>query len=257
MASPLSGKVVWLTGASSGIGEAFAHELAKTGCKLVLTARRADVLQKLTETLNQAGGTVTYVAGNVADRTQIIALARQIENQLGPVDVLIANAGTHIPTEVERFETREYESIMQINFFGVLNCIEAVLPSMIARKSGHLVAVSSVAGYRALPRAAAYGASKSALSRFMDSIRFDLVKHNVDVTVISPGFVKTPLTDKNDFPMPFLIEADVAAKIMLEGVEKRRHEVHFPKKFTMILKFLQLWPHALYHRLILAKVVPK
>ncbi len=253
--SPLKGKVLWLTGASSGIGEAFAKAAAATGCKLAITARRGDVLQALAAECSKFGGQVLAVPGNVTDRYQMIGIVKQIENTFGPVDILVANAGTHVPTNVEQFDAREYDSIMLLNFSGVLYCVEAVLPQMLARKSGHLVGVSSVAGYRGLPRAAAYGASKAALTHFLESIRFDLLAYNVDVTVVSPGFVKTPLTDKNDFEMPFLIEAQKAAEILLRGVEKRKFEIHFPWQFTWIMKFLRVMPFPAYHKFILNRVL--
>jgi short-subunit dehydrogenase len=182
-------------------------------------------------------------------------IVKQIEGAFGSVDVLVANAGSHVPTNLEQFDAREYDSLMMLNYSGALYCIEAVLPSMLERKSGHIVAVSSVAGYRGLPRAAAYGASKAALTHFIESIRFDLVKHGIAATVVSPGFVKTPLTDKNDFEMPFLIEAGKAAKIMLRGIERRKMEVHFPWQFTLIMKLLRIIPYPAYHKFILNKVV--
>jgi len=220
-----------------------------------LTARRVEVLRELAESLNSGGGQVEIMPGNVVDRQQMKAIALQIEQQFAPVDVLVANAGTHVPTVVEEFDTREYDSIMQINFSGALYCIEAVLPSMIERKKGHLVGVSSVAGYRGLPQAAAYGASKAALTHFLESIRFDLEQYNIAVSVVSPGFVRTPLTDKNEFDMPFRIEADEAAEHMLRGIERKSIEIHFPWKFTYIMKFMRIIPYQLYHHFIMSKVV--
>ena len=252
----LKGKVLWLTGASSGIGEAFARRVAKEQCRLVITARRAETLNALASDLSR-DCEVLAIPGDVTDLQQMISIAEQIAQQLSPVDVLVANAGTHIPTDVRRFDANEYDKLMQINFLGVLYCIEAVLPEMIERQSGHIVGVSSVAGYRGLPKAAAYGASKAALSHFLESLRFDLVEHNVDVSVVSPGFVKTPLTDKNEFEMPFLMEAEDAAESMVKGISAREMEVHFPKKFTYLLKLMRVIPYGLYHKFIVSKVVEK
>ena len=194
--------------------------------------------------------TVIPLAADVTDLPALKSLAAEVEEKFGPIDVLIANAGTHIPTSVEKFDAAQYEKIMRVNFFGQLNCIEAVLPGMIERKSGHIVGVASVAGYRALPKAGAYGASKAALIHFLDSIRFDLIEHGVDVTVVNPGFVRTPLTDKNDFEMPYLMEVEPAAKTMLAGIEKRKFEVHFPKVFTCQLKLMRIIPFSLYYQII-------
>lgn len=246
MPSPLSKKTVWLVGASSGIGEAFAKQVSATGCNLILSARREEKLKDVAE----ACGGAHVVALDVCERASVEKAYSEIKEKYGAVDVLIANAGTHKPTRVKHFNVDEYRRVLEVNFFGVLNCFEAVLPDMIERRQGHLVAVSSIAGYRGLPRAAAYGASKSALTHFCESIRLDLEPLDVDVTVVSPGFVKTPLTDKNDFDMPFLMEAEDAAKEMLKGIEQRKYEVHFPWKFTYILKFLRVIPFSLYHRLV-------
>jgi short-subunit dehydrogenase len=251
----LKNKVVWLTGASSGIGEAFAREVIKTGCKLVLSARREHTLKNLCEDLSKINQSVFFYVLDIGDRKQVLEVGSRIAKEVGMVDVLIANAGTHVPTKVEEFNSESYEALTKVNYFGALNCIEAVLPLMLKRGDGHLVAVSSVAGYRGLPKAAAYGASKAALTHFMESLRFDLQNYNVRVTVVSPGFIRTPLTDKNDFPMPFLMEAEDAAKAMLRGIENEQLEVHFPRKFTYIMKFLRILPYSLYHRLIFNRVV--
>ncbi len=251
----LKGKVIWLSGASSGIGEALAHRLAEIECKLILSARRLEVLEDLATSLSTSKTSVLPLACDVTDPEEVKSTIEIIEKHFGPVDVLIANAGTHIPTDVTNFNVKEYEGLFNVNFFGALNCIEAVLPKMISRNKGHLVAVSSVAGYQGLPKAAAYGASKAALSHFMESLRFDLNKFNIEVTVVNPGFVKTPLTDKNDFKMPFLITAEKAAENIVNGIEQGKFEIAFPTIFVLILKFLRLLPSSLYHRLILSKVV--
>ncbi len=261
MVSSLRDKVVWLTGASSGIGEAVARELATSACKLVLSARREQELQSLCDALEPIakaqGGDVLALPVDITDKQQISQTVDRITNDFGPVDVLIANAGTHIPTEVEAFDSEEYDKLMRVNFSGSIYCIESVLPSMIERKSGHVVGVSSLAAYRGLPKAAAYGASKAALSHFLESLRFDLIAHKVQVTIVNPGFVKTPLTDKNDFEMPFLIDASDAAKIIRRGIEKKKLEIHFPWKFSWLMKLFRILPYPLYHTIIANKVVPK
>lgn len=255
-ASPLAGKVVWLTGASSGLGRACAQELAGTGCRLALSARRSQELQALAAELGAPGRQVAAFACDVTDKAAVKARHAEIEQRLGPVDVLIANAGSHIPTVVEKFDTEEYRALMELNYFGALHCIEAVIGAMIERKEGHIVAVSSVAGYRALPHAAAYGASKAALAHFSESIRFNLARHGIFVTVVSPGFVRTPLTAKNEFPMPCLMEPGPAARELVRGIERKEYEIHFPKRFTFAMKLLRVIPFPLYRRAI-AKFVLK
>lgn len=246
MNSPLKDKTIWLIGASSGIGEAFAKVAAEHGCRLVLSARREE---KLKEVASQCGA-VAYFPLDVTDLESLEETAKKIENEIAAIDIVIANAGTHIPTDVKNFNTEEYRKIMEVNYFGVLNTIQSVLPYFLKRQKGHIVAVSSVAGYRGLPRAAAYGASKSALTHFCESLRLDLEPLGVDVSVVSPGFVRTPLTDKNDFKMPFLMEPEDAAKAMFAGVVARKKEIHFPYRFTFLLKLFRIMPFSLYHWLI-------
>jgi len=243
----MQNKVIWLTGASSGIGEAFAKKLFTLPCKLAITARNSTKLQELVHLASSRPAEVKAYAGDVTDIEQMRSIANQIEADFGALDILVANAGTHVPTDVTAFDVEQYRFIMEINFFGVLNCIDAVLPKMRERRSGHIVGVASVAGYRGLPEAAAYGASKSAIAHFLESLRLDVESFGIDVSVVSPGFVKTPLTDKNDFEMPFLISAEQAAEAMVEGITRKQFEVHFPKRFTLILKFLRILPISWYH----------
>ncbi len=251
-------QVIWLTGASSGIGRATAIELGRRGYRLALTARRVELLDELRNYIISAGATAEQIAVFPADVTnidQVKSVYAQICKLFGRVDILFANAGGHLPSTSSRFETAEYKKLFELNLFGVLNCIEAVLPDMRANHAGHIVGVSSVAGYRALPTAAAYGASKSALTYFLNSLRFDLERDGIAVTVVSPGFVRTPLTDLNTFPMPCLIEPEVAAKAIADGIERRALEIHFPKRFTLFLKLLGLLPYPAYQALIRRFVV--
>ncbi len=249
------GKRVWLTGASSGIGEALALELATRGAEVHLSARRADVLEALAGRIRSAGGAAFAVPCDVTDREKTLAAAKSIAEAHGPIDIVVANAGTYVPSEPhERFDSDEYEAIMRLNYGGVLHAIEGVLPGMIARASGHVVGVSSLVGYRGLPRAAAYGASKAAVINFLESLRFHTMSRGVDVTIVNPGFVETPLTNKNDFEMPFLVPAARAARIIADGILRRRMEVHFPAPFSWTFKFMRILPYPLYHALIGRKV---
>jgi short-subunit dehydrogenase len=246
----LTGKRVWLTGASTGIGRAVALELAACGAVCGLTARSKQTLQTLGKEIESLGGRAIVLPGDVTDANRMKAIVAELEAQLGGVDILIANAGTHVFTQPERFDAREYLALMDLNYGGMLRCIEAVLPAMLKRGSGRIVGVSSLAGFRGVPRAAAYGASKAAMINFLESIRFHLALSNVQVTIVNPGFVRTPLTDKNDFRMPFLIDADRAARIICSGIARGRDEIAFPIPFSWMIKALRILPYPLYRKIM-------
>lgn len=246
----LNQKTIWLTGASSGIGEALAFELARRGARLAISARRVDVLNKIADQIKASGHEAHVFACDVCDIDQTKHTKQEITQKLGPIDILIANAGTHLFTIPEEFNSKEYLEIMRLNYGGILHCIEAVLPEMIANRDGHIVGTASLAGYRGLPRAAAYSASKAAAINFLDSLRFHLKQYKIPVTVVNPGFVKTPLTDKNDFYMPFLISAEKSAKIICDGIEKEKREIAFPFPFNLILKFAKLIPYGPYEFIV-------
>lgn len=246
----LQGKCIWLTGASSGIGEALAFELARRGARLALTARRAEVLEKMVAEIRSKGGQAWSFPGDVTNLDEMKQVVDSIEKGVGPIDVAIPNAGTHLFTVPEQFNSAEYLSIMQLNFGGILYCIEAVLPRMLERGKGCLAPVASLAGYRGLPRAAAYGASKSVAIHFLESIRFHLKRKNITISIVNPGFVKTPLTDKNDFRMPFLVDASRAARIICRGIERGKREIAFPWPFTWVLKIARILPDPIYEVLV-------
>lgn len=251
----LKNKVIWLIGASSGIGEALAEELALAGAKLAITARRKEKLEEIASSLNGKGADVSVFPADVMDQKQVSETHAKIISNLGEVDILITNAGTYKPTDAKTFSAGEYAEIMQLNYTSMLYAIEAVLPSMLERKSGHLVGVASLVGYRGLPRASSYGASKAAVINFLEALRFDLLAHDVSVSIVNPGFVKTPLTDKNDFQMPFLVEAKDAAKIIKNGIEKKKKEIHFPWQFSLIFKLLRVLPYPLYEKLVAKRTI--
>ena len=240
------GARVWITGSSTGIGRALAEELAACGARIAMTSRRSEVLDPVVRAIVDAGGEAEAFAGDVTDREAMSGIARQIEERWGGIDVLIANAGTHIPSAPLEFDSRQYQDLMGINYGGVLHCIEAVLPGMQVRGRGHIVGVASLAGYRALPTAAAYGASKSALIHFLQSVRFHLERESIAVTVVNPGFVRTPLTDKNDFHMPCLIEADDAARRIRRALSRGKRDIAFPAPFSWFIGLCRIIPMPLY-----------
>ena len=248
--SPLKNKIVWITGASSGIGEALAYECASRGAITVITARREAELARVCGVILNRGGAALAMPGDVEDLSALKRIASSIESRFGKIDLLIANAGTHIFTKPERFDSKEYLSLMNLNFGGILHSLEAVIPGMLARENGHIVGMASLAGYRGLPRAGAYGASKAAIIHFLESIRFHLSRRGIAVSVVTPGVVKTPLTDRNDFRMPFRISAERAANVICDGIERRAKEISFPKLFSLFLKLARIVPYPLYERVV-------
>lgn len=244
---------VWLTGASSGIGEALLTPLLAAGAQVAISARRADVLERLAAP--HGTDRVLPVPVDVTDRAAVHAAASRITATWGGIDLAIFNAGTHIPVSGVRLQADDFETLTAVNYLSVIYGLEAVLPDMLARGHGHVSAVASVAGYRALPTAAAYGASKAACIHALESVRFDLAPRGIDVTVINPGFVRTPLTDRNTFHMPGLIDADVAARLIVRGLQQRRKEIHFPSAFSWTMKLLRVLPYPIYERLV-ARTTP-
>lgn len=239
---------VWLTGASSGIGKALVYRLHQLEAEIVITARREELLTQLQTDLGNKR--VHVFAGDVTDLCSMKDVVSRIQNTLGPIDIAIPNAGTHVFTVPEDFNSTEYLGLMNINFGGMLHCIEAVLPTMLERGEGIIAPVASLAGYRGLPRAGAYGASKAAMINFLESIRFHLKPRGIGIVIVNPGFVKTPLTDKNDFRMPFLISAEDAAREICTGIMKQKREVAFPYLFSRLLKLGRMLPAPLYERIV-------
>lgn len=247
----LMGKIIWLTGASSGIGEGLALELARRGAKVAVSARRKELLDSLVNRIQDQGGQAFCAPCDVTDLNSVKSAAASIKQHFGTqIDIAIANAGTHCPTDPLNFNSAAYMSLMGINYQGMLHTIEAALPDMLARKSGYVVGVASLVGYRGLPMAGAYGATKAAMINFLDSIRFHLKSEGIKVSVVNPGFVKTPLTDKNEFRMPFLIDSDAAARYICNGLESEKHEITFPFPLAWTVWLGRLLPSRLYQFIV-------
>jgi short-subunit dehydrogenase len=228
---------VWLTGASSGIGAALATELARRGARVAITARRREALEAVA-----APAGMRVEPGDVTDAGAMADLARRLEADWGGVDLAILNAGTYEPVTPDDLRPEVFRDHFEVNAMGAVNCIAAVLPAMRARRSGRIAVTSSVTGLAGLPLASAYGATKAYLNSMCDSLRADLASSGVRVTVILPGFVRTPLTDRNDFRMPGLIEADEAARIIADGLERGRAEIGVPVKALLFMKGLAMAP---------------
>jgi short-subunit dehydrogenase len=244
-----SEKVVFLTGASSGIGRALAVELGRRGARLGLMARRADELFRTAEEAGRAGGEALAVPGDVRDPEQVRQAVERVRERWGRVDVLIANAGMSTTTAGTSLKAAEASDVITINVIGVVNCVAAVLPEMLERGSGHLVAVSSLAAYRGMPKSGAYSASKAAVSTLFESLRVDLRRSNVAVTVIHPGFVRTPMTAGRQKRLPFLLEVDDAARRIVRAVERRARTYAFPWQLAGIVRLIRHLPGSVYDRL--------
>ena len=251
---------VWLSGASSGIGQALARAFVERGCRIALFARRQTELEALRQELCEASASedsVLVQVGDVGQRDEVHAAVREAEETFGAIDVLLLNAGIGDPLSPNAFDAALVERIHRVNFLGAVYGIEAALPDMLRRAAGTIAAVSSIGAVRGMPTAAPYCASKAALTTFLESLRLDLHGSGVRVTTISPGFVRTPLTDRNRFPMPFLMEPEAAANRILSGLVKRRREIHFPRRLTVPLKLFRCLPGALSDALLRRTAVGK
>jgi short-subunit dehydrogenase len=238
---------IWITGASTGIGAALALRLARDGAKVVASARSADRLAALAK---ESSGTFVPWPIDITDHGSVLTSVERIEAEHGAIDVAVLNAGTHRPVTAQDFTAAGLRALVELNLLGTAACLEALMPRMIARKRGRIAVVASVAGYRGLPTSAYYGATKAALINLTESLKFDLDRAGVVIQLIDPGFVKTPLTDQNDFPMPFLISAELAAERIAAGLRSDRFEIVFPRVFAGMLKVLRLLPYRLYFPLV-------
>jgi len=250
----LDGARVWLTGASSGIGEALVAPLVAAGAHLALSARRADALEAIVARYRRPDRRLVSVAVDVTDRQAVNAAGRRVESELGAIDLGLFGAGIGRRLRVDAFDAEDFVSVMTTNVFGVIYGIEAVLPGMLARRSGRIAAIASLAGYRSVPTLAGYGTSKAALIHALECLRYDLRPHGISVTIVNPGYVRTPLTAQNTFWMPFLMDVDRAAAIILRGLARDRKEIHFPARFSWLLKTLRILPYPIYERIVTAAV---
>ena len=235
-------KKIWITGASSGIGKSVAEKFANEGWKVAVSARRKELLDELAKNPN-----IVSFPLDVTNRNQINEVFKNILDNFGDLDICLFSSGTYEPKDEQNIDPDKIKNVMNVNFLGVIDCVKSVERYFKDKKSGHISIVSSIAGYRGLPNSSGYGPSKAALTNFSESIYFDFKKFGVRVSVISPGFIKTPLTDKNEFPMPFLKTPEYAAEKIFNGlVKSSAFEIHFPKGLTLTLKFLRILPYRIY-----------
>lgn len=239
-------RTAWITGASTGIGRELAAKLAAQGVRVAVTARSAE---KLAQLAAEHRGIVAIPA-DVTIPQQMAAAHAEIERALGPIDLAVLNAGIWSPMGGTNYDGASALHSMAVNYGGIVNALDAVLPSMIARGHGHLALVASVAGYRGLPKAAAYAPTKAAVISLAEVLRLDLQRHGIVVSVVNPGFVETPMTAVNDFPMPYILQAPDAAARILRGLEAKRFEIAFPWQLVWMLKLMRILPYPLYFRLV-------
>jgi short-subunit dehydrogenase len=235
-------KKIWITGASSGIGKALAEKFASEGWKVAISARRKKILDEMANNTN-----ISSYPLDVTNQDQINNVFTKIISDFGNLDLCVFSSGTYDPKLEQEINIKQNKFVMETNFFGVLYCVKSVEKYFKDKKDGHISIVSSIAAYRGLPNSSGYGPSKAALTNLTESLYFDFKKHNVRISLVSPGFIKTPLTDKNDFPMPFIKSPKFAADEMFKGITKTKaFEIHFPKALTLLLKFLRILPYRIY-----------
>ena len=240
-------KTIWITGASSGIGKSLALKFANEGWQVAASARREDLLNQL----SMSNQNISPFPLDVTSRENCEEIFEKIKNKFENIDTCFFSTGTWDPKKEKEIDIDQMKKVMEVNFFGTLNCIKAVEMYFKEKKNGNISIVSSIAGYRGLPNSTGYGASKAALNNLAESLYFDFGRYNVRVSLISPGFIKTPMTDKNQFKMPFLKTPEFAAEKIYNGlINGSSFEIDFPKELTLILKFLKILPDGVYFKLI-------
>jgi short-subunit dehydrogenase len=249
-----SSQSILITGASSGIGAALAEHVASYGGKIALLARRAERLEEVAARVAAAGAQPLVLVGDVADPESVAAAHQELVDAQGPVDVAFLNAGVGDSFSVDRFTAARVRQMFDVNVFGVVNWLEHLLPPMLERQSGTLVGISSLAGHRGGPMAGAYSASKAAVSTLLESIRLEVRTAGIVVTTVEPGFIRSEMTDKNKFAMPFMVETEDAARQIADAAAEGRPMLRFPWQMAAAARVLKSLPISLYDRLA-AKMV--
>lgn len=243
----LQDQVALVTGASSGIGRALSKELAQQGCTVGLLARRSELLESLAQEITDAGGKAAFEVADVGNREQVRSAVERITQELGPITLLVANAGMSLNVTLEPFNVEDIEQVYRVNFFGAIYAIDAVLPGMLERGQGHLALVSSLGSYKGMPSKQAYTSSKAALNNFAEGLRIQLREHGVGVTTICPGFVRTPLTAHLP-KMLWVMEPEVAARRMVRAIRRQKKVYNFPRRTTFLMKMTRWIPDWLLAR---------
>ena len=243
-------KRVWVTGASSGIGKELCKSLCELGLTVIASARSITKLEQLLDETKSQPGTVILAPIDITDSKAVKALVASWADGGYLPDLAILNAGTHDPFSAKQFSSSRAKALIDINLYGTINCLDPLLNYYHQQNSGHIGVVSSAAGYSGLPTAAAYGASKAALINLCEALYLDLMQSNIKLQLITPGFVKTPLTERNQFTMPAIISSQKAAELIIKGLTTTAFEIRFPKLFMYTLALLKLLPYNLYFKAI-------
>jgi NADP-dependent 3-hydroxy acid dehydrogenase YdfG len=239
-------KVVMITGASSGIGRGLALELSRRGARLGLVARRAAMLDEIVGEIGSRNENALALAADVQDATALRGAADRLRAEFGRIDVLIANAGIGLTADAAEMQPADLARVFSVNVIGAANSVAAVIPEMVAQGSGQIAVISSLAAYRGLPKSAAYCASKAAVSAFFESVRLDLKGKGIAVTIIHPGFIKTPLTEGRHADMPFLMELPDAVQLIVGAIERRKKSYAFPWQLASIVRLGMIMPNFMY-----------
>ncbi len=239
-------KKVWITGASSGIGRALAQKYSKENWKVAISARRKNLLDEIALDKN-----ISAFPLDISDQQETSNVFNNILQEFKDIDLCIFNSGIYNRKAEKEIDVDEISKTIKVNFIGTVNCVKTVEKYFKDKKKGKIALVSSIAAYRGLPKSSGYGPSKAALTNFAESIYFDFKKFSVNVSLISPGFIKTPMTDTNEFTMPFIKSSEFAAEKIYKGLlKKNKFEIAFPIELTSILKFLRILPYSLYMYLV-------
>lgn len=240
---PIAGRRYWVVGASSGIGAALANELLRRGATVAISARRADDLDQV------SAGRMTTVTLDATDPEAVVLAAKKVRDRLGGIDAVVWSAGFWKQFDAKTWDREVFAQHVEVNLLGLNNLLAAVLPEMVRTRSGHVIGIASVAGYRGLAGAEAYGATKAAQLYLLEAMRASLSHKGVRVTTVAPGFVRTEMTEGNSFPMPFLIDPEQAATAIADGLEGRKPEIVFPLPMTLIMKTANVLPVRLWSAL--------
>ncbi len=252
----LKDKNIILTGASSGIGYALAKKLAKEKCNLVLASRRIEILEDLARELRKFGKDIFVVKCDVSKKEDVKEAILNTKNHFGKIDIAIFNSGISYRGAADGTEDK-YEQIIKVNLLGLIYCVEEVLEDFKNNEEGIIAGVSSLADSRGYPFSSYYSASKAAATKYLESLRVELKPYNVKVLTIKPGFVRTPMTDKNEFYMPFLMDVNKAADIIVKGIKKEKKVIQFPLPIVLGSKILSIMPNRLYDFLMLKQLPVK
>lgn len=242
MTANYSWKVVWITGASSGIGRELTLQLARSGIRVAASARSADALAKLAS----EHANIVPIPLDVTDAAAVRDAVHRIETEIGPIDLAILNAGVWTPVEVTELKAELIAAAFDVNVLGMTNALEPLMPAMLKRGQGHVALVSSIAGYRGIPRGAAYAPTKAAVISLAECLECELYDKGIEVSVVCPGYVETPMTEVNHFAMPFILKPDDAAARMIKGLAKKKYEIAFPWPMVLLTKLGRRVPHGLY-----------